>query len=91
MPCPDMKLRSSVSIPGGKRAAGSSKQTLDVPHLHYPLVQGLLLVLFISLVILVLRLLYSILLLVGPQYQAILCRCSVVILRGTFSAHPVER
>jgi len=25
------------------------------------------------------------------QYQAILCRCSVVIPRGTFSAHPVER
>jgi hypothetical protein len=46
-----------------------------------------LLVLFVSLRRLVLRLLYTILLFMGPRYLAILFYCSMVILGGAFSTH----
>jgi hypothetical protein len=81
-----------ISISGRKKSRWpSSKGAVGVQDSHYPLIQSLPLVLFVSVAKLVHHMLYPILLFMGPQYPAILRHCLVVVRRCTFSTHVPER
>ena len=56
-------------------------------HSHHPLIQGLLLVLFISIAGLVFRLLCATFLLMGIRHPPALRSCSVAFFGGAFSTH----
>ena len=91
IPFVDRKLSRSDQHFLGRPGNGNPSVSLvvEVEYPLYSLIQNLLLVLFVSLTRLVLLLLYAVLFM-GPRYPAVLLRCSLAILRGTFSAHLKE-
>jgi hypothetical protein len=67
----------------------AGKPTVRAGHPHYPLIQGLLLVLFIPGTGVVLCLQSTVLIFMRSRYPAVLLRCSLVVLGGA-SSTPLE-
>lgn len=89
MPFADIKLGGFQHSERKEDGSSRIKCAVRTGHEHYPLIQDLLLVLFVPSIRSVLRLLYPILL-YAPRCTAILFCCSVVIFRGPFSIHMLE-